>query len=160
MEGPVKSIVFMRQNLAEAKLDIIKHELDRVQSSIDKYDETNFKIRGWEVTIWSALMVVYFQSGKHTVLAVALLMPFVFFVLDGMYKSFREGYKSRRNDIIEYLSSEKFEREYGSGKISFRSPRIPYYTYSSIAKECVRPHVFPMHLMLFLMSLALYFYLP
>ena len=84
VEGSVQGLVLMNRNLAETKLDIIKHELDRVQSSIDKYDETNFKIRGWEVTIWSALMVVYFQSGKHTVLAVALLMPFVFFVLDGM----------------------------------------------------------------------------
>ena len=54
----------MTNEVARVRLDIIKQELGMVQSSVDKYDDINFRIRGWEVTIWSALMVVFFQSGK------------------------------------------------------------------------------------------------
>lgn len=149
----------MTNEIARARLDIIKQELDMVQSSVDKYDDINFRIRGWEVTIWSALMVVFFQSGKHPVLLIAVLVPIIFWALDGLYKSFRQSYRNRRDKISVYLSSKKFEREFASGKISFESPAHPTHRAEDVARNCVQPHVFLLHILLFAVATAMYFWL-
>ncbi len=149
----------MASEVAKAKLDIIKQELGMVQSSIDKYDDINFRIRGWEVTIWSALMVVFFQTGKNLVPVIAMLVPLIFWALDGLYKSFRESYKNRKNKISMYLSSKNFEKEFNSGKISFESPTYPTHKAEDVFKNCFRSHVFLLHVLLFVIAAVMYFWL-
>lgn len=145
----------MPNDVSKARLDTIRDELRMVQSSIDKYDDIVFKVRSWEVTIWSALMVVFFQSGKELVLLIAVMVPFIFWLLDGMYKSFRESYRERRTLISEYLASETFSKEYTSGKVSFYSPAHPKHRAERIVANCLRPHVFLLHMLLFAVAAAM-----
>lgn len=149
----------MPNEIARAKLEIIKQELGMVQSSIDKYDDINFRIRGWEVTIWSALMVVFFQTGKNLVPLIAMLTPLIFWALDGLYKSFRQSYRSRRDSIAIYLSSKKFEREFKSGNLSFESPAHPTHRAEDVLRNCLLPHVFLIHILLFAIAAATYLWL-
>jgi hypothetical protein len=146
----------MANGLSNAKLETIRQELRSVQSSMDKYDDMIFKIRGWEVTIWTALMVVLFQSGKHQVLAIAMTVPFIFWVLDAMYHSFRMSYRDRRMKINIYLSSARFEREFVGGKIGFGSPEHPVHDIWKILHYCFRPTVFLLHAFLFAVATAMY----
>jgi len=148
----------MARDLAAAKLDSIRQELVSAQSSIDKYDDIIFKIRGWEVTIWTALMVVLFQSGKHHVLAISMTVPFIFWVLDGMYHSFRMSYRERRKELTTYMSSAKFEKEFVGGRISFSSPSHPVHNTNRILHYCFRPTVFLLHVFLFLVATVMYFW--
>lgn len=146
----------MARDVAGAKLETVRQELRFVQSSIDKYDDMIFKIRGWEVTIWTAVMVVLFQSGKHQVLAISMVIPLIFWVLDAMYHSFRMSYRDRRTAINDYLASARFEREFAAGKVGFGSPEHPVHDIGKIMHYCFRPTVFLLHAFLFVVATAMY----
>lgn len=149
----------MGESLAETKVAIIRQELSMAQSSMDKYDDIIFKIRGWEVTIWSALMVVFFQSGKSLVLLIAVVAPLMIWSFDTLYKSFRQSYRARREKISSYLSSENFEKEFKSGKISFKSPVNREYVTEEFMTYFLEPHVFLIHVLLSVVAGAMYFLL-
>lgn len=62
----------------------LKH-LDYIQSAINRMAANSFKIKGWMVTLFSALMALYVNSEKTWFLIVAFIPIFLFWSLDAYY---------------------------------------------------------------------------
>ena len=87
----------------------LKH-LDYIQNVINRMNANSFKIKGWMVTLVSALMALYLNS-KTTWLIIAVFIPiFVFWFLDAYYllqeRKFRHLYEEAVKGKIPVLSME------------------------------------------------------
>ncbi len=73
-----------------------KH-LEFIQNAINRLNSNSFQIKGWMITIVSALLALYASSGKETYVFVAIVPTLLFWYLDAYYlqqeRKFRELYK-------------------------------------------------------------------
>lgn len=59
----------------------IKH-LEFIQSIINRMNSNSFAIKGWAITIVSALLALYASSSKVTYVFVAIIPTIIFWCLD------------------------------------------------------------------------------
>lgn len=99
----------------------LKH-LDYIQSVISRMAENSFKIKGWMVTLISALMALFVNSEKSCFLLVAFIPIFVFWFLDAYYLQQERKFRGLYDDVIKgevHLFSMNIY-SYDSSKYSFR----------------------------------------
>ncbi len=141
-----------KERLFRNKLSILYLELRMMQNTMDKYDGLIFQIRGWEISIWSALMVIALEFGRPQILLLAILTPFVFWAFDGMYKTYRENYKKRRDEIASFLNSDDFSKSFKLETINFKTPAFPIHSQRNMTRLMLKPHIFALHITLSLIS--------
>jgi hypothetical protein len=149
-----------RERFTYEKNELLRRELELDQRVMDKYDGVIFQVRGWEVSLWSALIVIIFQFNERPMIYVALLIPPVFWGLDAMYKTYREGYKLRRNKISAFMTSKEYENSFRKGEMKFATPVFPVHKNRNMLRNALRPHIFMLHatlLALTLVTIALIF---
>lgn len=76
----------------------LKH-LDYIQSVINRMADNSFKIKGWFVTLISALMALYVSSDKSWFLLVAFIPIFIFWFLDAYYLQQERKFRSLYDDV-------------------------------------------------------------
>lgn len=92
----------------EAKL---KH-LEFIQSNIARMNQCSFQMKGWMVTIVSALLAVYAagmtegQKGNAAYLFVAIIPTVIFWLLDSYYLQQERKFRGVYNDVAE-IAPEK-----------------------------------------------------
>ena len=62
----------------------IKH-LEFIQSIINRMNSNSFQIKGWMITIVSALIALYASGGNVTYIFVAIVPTLLFLYLDAYY---------------------------------------------------------------------------
>lgn len=62
----------------------IKH-LEFIQSTITRMNQNSFKIKGWMITLVSALLALYASSEKVVYILIAIVPTIVFWFLDAYY---------------------------------------------------------------------------
>lgn len=89
--------------------DQLKH-LDYIQNVINRMNANSFKIKGWMVTLVSALMALYLNSKTIWLIIVAFIPLFLFWFLDAYYllqeRKFRHLYKEAVEEKIPVFSME------------------------------------------------------
>ncbi len=130
-------------------------ELKLCQEVMDKYDGSLEKIRGWAVTLWIASLGWSFQVKRKEVVLLSIVVLFTFWILDGLNKSYREGYKARRDTIAKALR-EFFDR--GSLPADFSSPNLPFHIrrFHETVKNMFRFHASLVYIILLVVSVILY----
>jgi hypothetical protein len=142
-----------KESLFREKLKILYEELRIVQNTIDKYDGIMFQIRGWEVSVWSALMIIALEFNKIAIIYLAILVPLIFWSFDGTYKTYRVDYTERRSEITGFLNSQKFEDSFKRQKLGFKTPVLPTHEQKDMFKHMFKPHIFLLHLALSLLAI-------
>ena len=73
-----------------------KH-MDYIQSTISRMSANSFYLKGWNVTIISAILALSFKESDQRIYFVALALDIIFWFIDSYYlrqeKLFRELYK-------------------------------------------------------------------
>lgn len=92
------------------KFELVKQEIDSLQSGIRSYDGILFTIKGWAITIFSTF--IFFAADKKQPLfllfcAIAIVL---FWLLDSTYRSIQRIYIRRYNAIERYLQSLEFSQ--------------------------------------------------
>ena len=107
----------------------IKH-LELIQSVITRMNQNSFQIKGWMITIVSALLALYASSKNIVYICIAILPTFVFWFLDAYYLQQERKFRGVYNDVAELTNEESrvsirdFEmpiQKYQCGKYSFFS---------------------------------------
>ena len=84
-----------------------KH-LEFVQSVITRMNTNSFQLKGWMITIVSALLALYASSSNCNYIFVAIVPTLVFWFLDAYYlqqeRKFRGLYEDIVNDMIKPFS--------------------------------------------------------
>lgn len=88
--------------------DLLKQEIDNLQTGIYSYDKILFTIKGWAITIFAGFVSFAVQRAEPALLIFASIVAILFWILDGLFKSIQRVYIRRYNQIEEYLRSERF----------------------------------------------------
>ncbi|MFG0904925.1 hypothetical protein [Photobacterium damselae] len=126
----------------------IKH-LEFIQAIITRMNTNSFQIKGWCITIVSALLAVYASNKNELFVLIAIAPTFIFWLLDSYYLSQERKFRGLYNDIAGISENPKalkdFEMRpdlYTNGKYNFLS---------SFISGTIAPLYIPICLILFLL---------
>lgn len=145
MNNPEKNI---QNEMAQAEFRLC-------QEQIDKYDAALDHIRTWTITLWIATLGWSFQTKRKEVVLLSAVAVIIFWLLDGINKSFREDYKIRRDQVATALQ-ELFSQ--GTLPEGFSSPRLPAHEglFSQTLRVMFYFHTALVYIILLIISLLLY----
>lgn len=93
-----------------------KH-LEFVQNSITRMNQCSFQMKGWSLTIASALIAIFVSSiasdgtlGNRLYILSAIITTFLFWCLDSMYLSKERRFIGIYNDLIGVSNGKKQNR--------------------------------------------------
>ena len=104
----------------------IKH-LEFIQSTITRMNENSFQIKGWMITIVSALLALYARSEKKLYIFIAIVPAIVFWFLDAYYLQQERRFRGVYNDVAD-LSTE-------NSRVNVREFEMPIQKYKG-GKYC------------------------
>jgi hypothetical protein len=107
--------------------DKLKH-LEFIQNVITRMNTNSFQIKGWTVTIVSALLAIYASSKNKYFILAAIFPNVIFWFLDSYYLQQERKFRGLYNDVAGIFDNPKqlkpFEMRpdlYVGGKYSFWS---------------------------------------
>ena len=77
----------------------IKH-LEFIQNIITRMNSNSFTIKGWMITIVSALLALYANSYNEIFMFIAIVPAFIFWLLDAFYLTQERIFRCLYNDVI------------------------------------------------------------
>lgn len=77
----------------------IEH-LKMIQGIIARMNTNSFQIKGWTITLVSALLALYANSGKVTYIFIAIIPVLIFWFLDSYYLQQERKFRALYNDIV------------------------------------------------------------
>ncbi len=105
----------------------LKH-LEFIQNVITRMNTNSFQIKGWAITIVSALLAIYASSKNNYFIVVGVFPVVIFWLLDAYYLSQERKFRGLYNDVAGISKNPKeiklFEMRpdlYTGGKFSFWS---------------------------------------
>ena len=76
----------------------IKH-LEFIQSTITRMNQNSFQIKGWMITLVSALLALYASSERVVYILIAIVPSVVFWFLDAYYLQQERRFRGVYNDV-------------------------------------------------------------
>ncbi|MFR5617412.1 MAG: hypothetical protein ACLTJ5_00520 [Clostridium sp.] len=76
----------------------IKH-LEFIQSTITRMNQNSFQIKGWMITLVSALLALYASSERVVYILIAIVPAVVFWLLDAYYLQQERRFRGVYNDV-------------------------------------------------------------
>lgn len=96
----------------------IKH-LEFVQNVITRMNANSFQLKGWMITIVSALLALYASSGKTLYIFVSIIPALTFWFLDAYYLKQEQLYRKLYNDIVDDKNVTRFDLNTSCYEVSF-----------------------------------------
>lgn len=92
---------------------LLRHEIEHIHSQISHFDDLSFQIKGWAITVWSALIAFGAKEKVPVVLLASLPALLSFWILDALFKRYQRRYMNRKSVIELFLDSEGEFKERG-----------------------------------------------
>lgn len=128
--------------------EMLVEKLKMVQSIIDRLSKFELIIKGWTITLVSALIALYIAQGKLLFLWIAILPIFCFWLLSSYYLWLERSFKNLFND--ESLNSQE--------SVDFRIDSKSYRSFGSFIKSIIAWHSLllytPMVILILIISLV------
>jgi len=86
--------------------EMIKH-LEFIQDVITRMNTTSFQIKGWTITIASAILALYASTKNHNFVLVAILPVLIFWFLDAYYLTQERKFRGLYNDVAGVTENPK-----------------------------------------------------
>ena len=77
----------------------IKH-LEFIQATITRMNQNSFQIKGWMITIVSALLALYASSETAIYISIAVVPVVIFWMLDAYYLQQERKFRGVYNDVV------------------------------------------------------------
>lgn len=135
------------------RFDLMKMELDLTQGQMDKYDTMSISVKAWAVTLWIASIGWAFQVHGANFILLSCLIVVLFWFFDGLNKTFRQGYKKRRDEVSAAL---RYFFEKGRAPSDFVSPQLPMHDFKDALRNGLTMHVGIPYIVLCAVSLIVY----
>lgn len=100
----------------------VKH-LEFIQEVITRMNRNSFQIKGWMITLVSAILALYASTGKGLYIWVAIFPAFLFWVLDAYYLQQERKFRGVYNDVAELTLGDK--------KTNIRDFEMPIHKYTN-----------------------------
>ena len=139
----------------DLRYDLLKTEFELTQRQMDKYDQLSSTVKTWAVTLWAASAGWAFQTKTKPIVLLGALLALIFWFFDGYTKTYRSGYKKRRDEVQGSL------RELFAGRplpLSEISPSLPAHNERSFIKSSLLIHIGLPYAILIVVSILIYLY--
>ena len=83
----------------------LEKEVDILERKIEFYDNSSFKIKGWTVISWFALILYAITNNQWKIAAFATPIPFLFMVVEASYKRYQIEFVERTRQIMNRNSA-------------------------------------------------------
>ena len=97
-------------NSNDNQIKLLLKELEIVHTHIKRFDDYSFLIKGWAITLWSAItlwVVNEYSSTNYIILLYfPLIIPFLFWLEDGLMKYFQRVSIARSRFIEDYFNKK------------------------------------------------------
>lgn len=92
--------------LPEYLLEWIQKEADILERKIEFYDDLSFKIKGWTIVSWFALVSYAIKNNQWKIAIFSPLIPILFMVIEASYKRTQIVFMERTRHIMQFLNDE------------------------------------------------------
>ncbi|MCI5143840.1 MAG: hypothetical protein D3909_19385 [Candidatus Electrothrix sp. ATG1] len=95
----------------EYRLELLKWELDSIESSIRKIDDLGNSTKNWAIITWiGAITVLMREPPLHKVIYITALPPLLFMLVDAHWRSIQRMFMFRMNKISDFMNSTDFDK--------------------------------------------------
>lgn len=119
----------------------IEH-LKMIQGIITRMNTNSFQIKGWTITLVSALLALYANSGKVTYIFIAIIPVLIFWFLDSYYLQQERKFRALYNDIV---NATNYGTDIKKFEMSFNKYKTCEYC---IMKSMISITILPLYLLL------------
>jgi len=118
------NILTNEDELFKFKIELLKNEIDILSSIIGRYDDILFKIKGWTITLWMAVVGWGILSNSMLLLILALFVPILFCFLEVQFKMIQRQYIFRGNNLQKFFHNDEKLKEVFKEKNIPQNPGI------------------------------------
>ena len=92
------------ESLTSREYDVLLKEYELLHARVNDYDSRLFQIKGWSITIFSAMLGFAILKDKPLLLIVPFFTCFIFWGLDALYKSFQRITIERTVEVESFFN--------------------------------------------------------
>jgi len=106
----------------EYQLELLKIELDQVDSAIRQMDEMTKSVKNWAIVTWTlCLGTSLATTSLNPYIGLTAIIPLVFWLVDARYGEMQAAFIYRINQISNFLNDERLIKSFDEKKlIDFR----------------------------------------
>ena len=156
------------------RLDLLKKELDFIDSSIRKIDDIANGTKNWAILTWTgSIAVILGRPELYTYVFITAFPPLLFLLVDAHWRNNQRRFIFRQECIRDYLNSPKFDEDYSKRCLSFEifdpfsrktTEREALLAFISVRRIIKFPTVYMIYcglaLLSFVLAIVLYFNPP
>lgn len=92
------------------QFDILKKELDLIDTAIRQIDDITKGIKNWAIVTWSASVGVSLSSNElKAYVWLTAFLPVLFWILDASYRRIQRTFIGRNRKIRDFINSDEFK---------------------------------------------------
>ncbi len=119
----------------EFQKDLLTKEIEYIHSRIAAYDDISFKIKGWAVTIWSAVVAIGIKEKYPLIVFTSLPALMAFWILDAYFKQYQRRSMTRMGVIEMFLDSRSYFKDSGMRTAFEKKDFGPFPVHDPIASR-------------------------
>lgn len=133
------------------RLDMLKKELDFIDSSIRKIDDIGNSIKNWAILSWTgAIAIILGKPELYGYVVFSAIPPLLFMMLDAHWRKIQRRFIYRQGLISNFLNSPELDEAFQTRKLNFPifdpfarkyKQHIDFNEYTSIRRILVFPTV-------------------
>jgi hypothetical protein len=102
------------------RLEMLKKELDFIDSSIRKIDDIGNSIKNWAVLAWTgSIAVILGKPELYRYVLFSAIPPLIFMILDAHWRKIQRRFMYRQGLISNFLNSDELDESFKNRKINF-----------------------------------------
>jgi lipopolysaccharide export LptBFGC system permease protein LptF len=141
-----------RVSMDEEKM---KH-LEFIQNIITRMNTNSFQIKGWTITIVSAILAIYASTKNLSFILVAVFPTIIFWFLDSYYLLQERKFRGLYNDIAGVSKEPQELKQFAMRPDLYTGKKDTKYSYFNVLKSKT---IWPLYLFTFIALVVLFIYL-
>jgi hypothetical protein len=102
------------------RLEMLKKELDYIDGSIRKIDDTGNRIKNWAILAWTgAIAVILGKPELYRYVIFSAVPPLMFMLLDAHWRKIQRRFIYRQGLISAFLNSTELDEAFQTRKLDF-----------------------------------------
>ena len=161
-----KNVEDARQESLNYQLDLLKMEIQNIDTIIARMDEMAQSTKNWAISLWTgSIAAILTQADYREYLFLSAVPPLLFWYLDAYFRRLQTRSILRMQKIREFLNSESLAKSFETGNLMDFSVLDPtgiqykgtkeYKEFASIKRTVLFPEVRWFYLTLIVISLGL-----
>jgi len=103
------------------RLEMLKKELDFIDSSIRKIDDIGNSIKNWAILSWTgAIAIILGKPELYGYVVFSAIPPLLFMMLDAHWRKVQRRFMYRQGMIGDFLNSAELDEAFQNRKLNFQ----------------------------------------